>query len=156
LRKGAPLRLLTVDDGYFLLKMKKGELNEADAQRIDQASSADQLSSEEREHFEKRNGITQSLGDEQIEPHVNQLPLCPDDRILLCTDGIHDNLTSAEIAEILTKHARTTAAKALVQHAAARSQQDKEVYIRAKKDDMSAIVVTCHFSSASQPGQASS
>jgi protein phosphatase len=41
--------------------------------------------------------------------------LCPGDRILLCTDGIHDNLTDVEIEEVLRARPRTTVAKALMQ-----------------------------------------
>jgi PPM family protein phosphatase len=145
LRKDAALQRVTVDDGYFQWMMKKGEMSEQDAWRIDQASCADQLSETDCEHFEKRNRISQSLGDEHITVHVGQLVLSPDDRILLCTDGIHDNLTDDEIEEVLRTGTRTTVAKALVQRAITRSQQDETVHIRAKKDDMSAVVVTYHF-----------
>ncbi len=150
LRKDAAIQRLTVDDGYFPWIVNKGELSEQDAWRIDQASSADQLSEADREHFEKRNKISQSLGDEPITLHVGQLVLCPGDRILLSTDGIHDNLTDAEIEVVLRTGARTTVAKALVQQALTRSQQGETVHIRAKTDDMSAIVITCHFSPASK------
>ena len=144
LRENAALQRLTVDDGYFLWVMNKGELAEKDARRIDQASFADQLSEKEREHFERRNGITQSLGNASIALHVGQIALRPGDRILLCSDGIHDNLTDAEIEKILREGARTMVAKTLVRQSIARSLQEKTINIRAKKDDMSAIVVSYH------------
>lgn len=150
LRKNAALQRVTVDDGYFHWMMMKGEMSEQDAWRIEQATSVDQLSETDREHFEKRNGISQSLGDEHVTMHVGQLVLSPDDRILLCTDGIHDNLTDAEIEEALRTGTRTTVAKTLVQRATIRSQQDATVHIRAKKDDMSAVVVTCHCPSENE------
>lgn len=150
LRKNAALQRVTVDDSYFHWMIEKGEMSEQDAWRIEQATSADQLSETDREHFEKRNKISQSLGDEHVTVHVGQLVLSPDDRILLCTDGIHDNLTDDEIEEVLRTGMRTTVAKALVQCAIARSQQDETVHIRAKKDDMSAVVVTCHFPSENE------
>jgi PPM family protein phosphatase len=146
LRQGEPIRRLTVDDGYFTWKMGKGELNEQDALRIDQASRAEELTAEEREHFDKRNRISQSLWKEELELHLGQVELCQHDRILLCTDGIHDNLTDAELEEILRSGARTTVARKLLQRAIERSQQDENIFIRAKKDDMSAIVITCHCS----------
>ena len=145
LRKDADLQRLTVDDGYFSWKMNKGEMDEEDARRIDQASSTDQLSKKDREHFDKRNGISQSRGDEQIVPHVGQVELCSGDRVLLCTDGIHDNLTDPEIKTLLRRSGRTTGAKNLVKQALICSQRDENVYIRAKKDDMSTLVVSCHF-----------
>ncbi|HEY7415622.1 MAG TPA: protein phosphatase 2C domain-containing protein [Ktedonobacteraceae bacterium] len=142
LRMDAALQRLTVDDGYFLWMINKEEMNEEEAQRIEQAHLADQLSKQEFEHFEKRNGIAQSLGKEHITIHVNSVALYPGDRVLLCTDGIHDNLTDAEIEAILRQGRRTAPAKLFVQGALARSLQDESVCIRAKQDDMSAIVVT--------------
>jgi PPM family protein phosphatase len=143
LRQNATLQRLTIDDGYFLYLMQRNEIDEQDAARIDQASSADQLTETEREHFGKRNGITQALGDRTVEIHVGQTEISPGDRMLLCSDGIHDNLTDEEIEKLLRQGARTTVARALVQEAQIRSREDAEVQIRAKKDDMSAVVITC-------------
>jgi serine/threonine protein phosphatase PrpC len=60
---------------------------------------------------------------------------------LLCSDGIHDNLTDAEIETTLRQEARTIIARQLVQHAIDRSHEE---CLRAKKDDMSAVVITCN------------
>ncbi|HZR40710.1 MAG TPA: PP2C family serine/threonine-protein phosphatase [Ktedonobacteraceae bacterium] len=142
LREGQPLRRLTKDDGYFSLLLRKGMISEDDALRIDQAISADELSETERSYFDRRNGITQALGDGEPTIHVAQIEILPDDRILLCTDGIHDNLTDLELEELLKSGARTTVAKLLAQRAIERSHEDSAVTIRAKKDDMSAIVIS--------------
>lgn len=144
LRRDEALRRLTADDGYFEWKIGKGELNAEDAWRIEQSTSAEQLSEQDREHFDQRNKISQSLGDKTITLHTGQIAIHAGDRILLTTDGIHDNLTDAEIEETARKAARTIAAKTLLQRATERSRQDQEVHLRAKKDDMSAIVITCH------------
>ncbi len=146
LREQNTLKRLTNDDGYFSLLLQKETITEADALRIDQAMTADQLSETELSYFNKRNGITQALG-HSIPPsvHVDHAAIAPGDRVLLCTDGIHDNLTDQEIKQILQRGARTTVAKALVQQAIQRSQQDSSTTIRAKADDMSAIVITCHY-----------
>lgn len=149
LRHQQPLERLTFDDGYLLTLLEKQLITEEDAQRIDQATRADQLTQTELEYFNKRNGITQSLSHphEKIRTltiHINQTTLGPGDRVLLCSDGIHDNLTDHEIEATLRRGARTTVARALVQQAIARSHEDKSVTIRAKSDDMSAVVVTCH------------
>jgi len=147
LRPGQPLQRLTSDDGYFTLKIQDHTINEEDALRIDQATEANQLSDTEREIFNKRNGITQSLGhltpkNPTLNIHTAQIVALPGDRILLCSDGIHDNLTDAEIEAILRREARTTVARHLVQHAIDRSREE---CLRAKKDDMSAIVITCIY-----------
>lgn len=141
-----PLKRLTGDDGY-LSQLVLGEVvSEDDARRIDQATCSDELTELELSYFEKRNGITQALGDVR-DPmiHTNQAALAAGDRIILCTDGIHDNLTDREIEEIVRRAARTTSARKLVEQALQRSRAADQAVIRAKSDDMSAIVITCHF-----------
>jgi PPM family protein phosphatase len=145
LREHEPLRRLTIDDGYFLLLTDKGIINEQDVLRIDQAVSVEQLSEQEQAYFEKRNGITQALGSAEISIHLGQIDLRSGDRVLLCTDGIHDNLTDAEIEETIHKGVGTRAARRLVQHSITRSHDEKTTSLRPKQDDMSAIVVTCLF-----------
>lgn len=148
LRAGQPLQRLTRDDGYFTLRVEDKTINEEDALRIDQATEADQLNDTEREIFNKRNGITQSLGHRMHKNnssptiHTARTTVMPGDRIMLCSDGIHDNLTDSEIEALLRQPARTTVARHLVQNAINRSH---EVCLRAKRDDMSAIVITCNF-----------
>jgi PPM family protein phosphatase len=147
LRPSEPLQSLTRDDGYFTLKIKDHTISEEDALRIDQTTHADALSETEREIFDKRNGITQSLGhlnpkQTSITIHTTQTMIFPGDRVLLCSDGIHDNLTDAEIEAIVRGRARTTVARYLVQRALDRSREE---CLRAKKDDMSAVVITCNF-----------
>ncbi|HEU5229484.1 MAG TPA: PP2C family serine/threonine-protein phosphatase [Ktedonobacteraceae bacterium] len=142
LRGEESLKPLTRDDGFLSLLLDDQIINEEDALRIEQASELDQLSDIEQEYFERRNGITQALGDPQVPTiHCDQVTILPGDRILLCSDGIHDNLTNSELEMLLRKGARTTVARDLVKQAASRSQQDA---LRAKADDMSAVVITCH------------
>ena len=147
LRAGQSLQRLTRDDGYYTLRIEDHTINEEDAVRIDQATEAGQLSDTEREIFNKRNGITQSLGyhshkkNSTLTIHTAQATVTSGDRILLCSDGIHDNLTDSEIEAILRRAARTTAARHLVQSAINRSHEE---CLRAKKDDISAIVITCN------------
>ncbi|MBA2288191.1 MAG: serine/threonine-protein phosphatase [Ktedonobacteraceae bacterium] len=146
LRADEPLKRLTDDDGY-LSQLVRGEVvSEDDARRIDQATRSDELTELELSYFEKRNGITQALGDIRDPAiHTNQTTLAAGDRIILCTDGIHDNLTDHEIEEIVRRAPRTTGARRLVEQALQRSRADEQAAIRAKSDDMSAIVITCHF-----------
>ncbi len=73
--------------------------------------------------------------------HTAQTVIAPGDRMLLCSDGIHDNLTDAEIETIVPCGAHTVVARHLVQRALDRSREE---CLRAKKDDMSAIVITCN------------
>lgn len=146
LHPGEPLQRLTLDDGYATKKVREHAITEEDALRIDQTTHAEQLTETEREIFDKRYGITQSLGhltakQTSITIHTGQTMVYPGDRVLLCSDGIHDNLTDAEIEMIIRGRARTTVARHLVQYALERS---RETHLRAKKDDMSAVVITCN------------
>lgn len=143
LRSGQPLARLTEDDSYMTKLVNENRLSKADALRIDQAMHCDELPEPDRELFDKRNGITQALGDTHpITVHLGQLALIPGDRALLCSDGIHDNLLDSEIEETLCSRGRTTAARVLVQRALQRSQEDTSTTLRPKSDDMSALVVT--------------
>ncbi|GAC1468012.1 MAG: hypothetical protein NVS2B12_09350 [Ktedonobacteraceae bacterium] len=145
-RPNESLTRLTADDGYLSLRISDGSVSESDALRIDQATSPDQLSAIERDYFERRNGITQALGSEkQPSMHVNSAQILPGDRVLLCSDGIHDNLTDSELADLLRREARTVVARKIVQQAIECSHQESDLAIRAKLDDMSAVVVTCNF-----------
>jgi serine/threonine protein phosphatase PrpC len=146
LREHEPLKRLTTDDGLLGKLVENDLVNEADANRIDQAKDADELSDAEFSYFRLRGGITQALGGPfPPEIHIGQVPISIGDRILLCTDGIHDNLTELEIEEILRKAPRNAAARLLVEHALLRSRQERHISIRAKPDDMSAIVMTRRF-----------
>lgn len=145
LREEEPLKRLTNDDGLLAKLIENQIINEADAFRIDQAMTAEQLSDTEISYFRLRGGITQALGG-PLPPtiHIDQMTIHPGDRILLCTDGIHDNLTDAEIEDILRKGPRTASARMLVERSIERSH-DRTNTVRAKPDDMSAIVLTCRF-----------
>lgn len=90
--------------------------------------------------YSKRNYINQSLGS-LSRPDVNGsrgiLSLKLGDAIVLTTDGVHDNLTPTEIRDILLS-STLNPAEALTEASAKRAQEE---HLRAKPDDMSAIVI---------------
>jgi serine/threonine protein phosphatase PrpC len=146
LREEQPLRRLTSDDGLLAKLVENQIVNESDALRIDQAMRANQLSDTEYSYFRLRGGITQALGG-PLPPsiHVNRINIIPGDRILLCTDGIHDNLTDEEIEHILRTSPRTSLARVLVERSILRSHEERPMTIRAKPDDMSAVVLSYRY-----------
>ncbi len=146
LRDKEPLKRLTNDDGLLAKLVENQIISTEDALRIDQAMRADQLSDTEFSYFRLRGGITQALGG-PLPPtiHTNQITVYPGDRILLCTDGIHDNLVDEEIEHIMRISPRTSTARTLVEQSLLRSHQERHMTVRAKPDDMSAIVLTYHF-----------
>lgn len=146
LRGQERLQRLTNDDGLLTKLVENQIVDEQHAYRIDQAAQVDQLSDMDYRYFRLRGGITQAVGGPTPPSvHINQSTIYPGDRILLCTDGIHDNLTDSEIEEILRTTPRPTFSRRLVERARQRSREDYTQTIRAKPDDMSAIVVTCRF-----------
>jgi serine/threonine protein phosphatase PrpC len=146
LKKDEPLQRMTIDDGLLGKLIENEIVNEEDARRIDQAMRAEDLSDAEISYFRMRGGITQALGGPlPPEIHIDEIPIAIGDRILLCTDGIHDNLTDLEIEEILRKAPRNAAARLLVEYALLRSREERQITIRAKPDDMTAIVITRRY-----------
>ncbi|HEX9134861.1 MAG TPA: PP2C family serine/threonine-protein phosphatase [Ktedonobacteraceae bacterium] len=146
LKKDEPLKRLTTDDGLLGKLVENEIVDEADAHRIDQAMRAEDLTDAELSYFRLRGGITQALGGPfPPEIHSDQISISIGDRILLCTDGIHDNLTDLEIEAILRKAPRNAAARQLVEYALLRSREERQVIIRAKPDDMTAIVMTRRY-----------
>ena len=146
LKKGEPLQRMTIDDGLLGKLVENEIIIEEDARRIDQAMHADDLSEPEISYFRMRGGITQALGGPHPpEIHMDEIPISIGDRILLCTDGIHDNLTDLEIEEIMRTAPRNAAARLLVEFALLRSREERQISIRAKPDDMTAIVLTRRF-----------
>lgn len=146
LREGEPLQRMTVDDGLLGKLIENEIINEEDSRRIDQAMRSDDLTDAELSYFRLRGGITQALGGPlPPEIHIDEMPIAIGDRVLLCTDGIHDNLTDLEIEEILRKSPRNSAARKLVEYALVRSREERDITIRAKPDDMTAIVLTRRY-----------
>jgi PPM family protein phosphatase len=146
LKEGEPLQRMTIDDGLLGKLIENEIVNEEDARRIDQAMRAEDLSEAEISYFRMRGGITQALGGPlPPEIHIDEIPIAIGDRILLCTDGIHDNLTDLEIEVILRKAPRNAAARLLVEYALLRSREERQINIRAKPDDMTAIVLTRRY-----------
>ncbi len=146
LREREPLLRMTIDDGLLGKLIENEIINEEDSRRIDQAMHVEDLTDAELSYFRLRGGITQALGG-PLPPdiHLDQMPIGIGDRILLCTDGIHDNLTDHEIEEILRRSPRNSAARILVEYALLRSREERETTIRAKPDDMTAIVLTRRY-----------
>ncbi|WP_236038862.1 PP2C family protein-serine/threonine phosphatase [Ktedonobacter robiniae] len=138
LRNGQPLQRLTEDHGYFSFAIEQGRLSVDESRRIEQARNAQDLSSCDKEHFEKRNKITCAVGwSDFTSIPTRSLALLPGDRVVFCTDGIHDNLTDQEIEDILLASTKNSAQR-LVSTAYHRSQQPD---LRAKPDDISVIHV---------------
>jgi protein phosphatase len=85
LRQGV-LRRVTADHSYLESLLQSGTLSESEA----------------RSHPD-RNVITRALGMENAQASSSELPLRRNDRILLCSDGLTEELEDSEIEKILTQ-----------------------------------------------------
>lgn len=136
---------LTVDHAYV------GDLSEAEKIELQatlaQATDLNHLTDEQRKIFEHRNFITSCLGNRGPQTPLTittaDFEIAKGDQILLTSDGIHDNLTTDEITQILAAFDadQTVTVDKLVTAARDRSR-NKGLHIRAKADDMTAVIMT--------------
>lgn len=107
------------------------------AEKLENATSHDELNELEGKAFLLRSIVTQSVGQlEALEVHSYSIIAITGDKLILTSDGVHDNLTFDEIEEIAGQS--DDVAKLLVEKARKRSQED---HLRSKPDDISAIVI---------------
>lgn len=106
-------------------------------EKLDLVETDVDVNDEERSWFDQRNLITQDLGDWTIPTvHLFEIELAKEDKLLLTSDGVHDNLTINEIQRILVDGGD---ANVLVESAERRSRDS--AHFRAKPDDISAVAV---------------
>lgn len=122
------LTLITRDDSIIPKKI---------AQKLEHVTSADQLNDLEGKAFLLRSIVTQAVGQlESLEVRSYSVVVKANDKFILTTDGVHDNLTFNEIEEVVGH--KGDVAELLVGKAKERS---KESHFRSKPDDISAIVI---------------
>lgn len=144
-------RAQRLHDGVFeTITLDHAALNDPDPElakvrqaRLDAATSADDLADPlDRAAFAHRNMLSHALtgtGDLDVRSYV--VPLSPGDRLMLDSDGLHDNLTAAELASLLAAATPQLAADLLATAAEERSTESPGVNARAKPDDISVVVI---------------
>lgn len=139
------------DGRLFTLTLDHSFFDEADPReakerqdRLDQARSLHELEDPiDRAAFTHRNLISSALdGTGRPDARFYAFRLIPGDRLLVDTDGIHDNLNTRDLTALADgpEDAQHTA-DAVTEAAWEQSKQDPERTPRAKPDDMSIIVV---------------
>lgn len=130
------LSRLTTDDNLSKFEDKNIQ-NE-----LDNAVNQDDLSQQASVFFETRYKITNSIGsDTKIIPKIIIKTVLPNDLVIMTTDGIHDNLTTSEISQIISQNSQNPELipQSLTNAALLRSREN---VFRSKPDDMTALVVT--------------
>ncbi|HYC79791.1 MAG TPA: PP2C family protein-serine/threonine phosphatase [Candidatus Binatia bacterium] len=93
----------------------------------------------EQSLWNRRNQISQALGAGHLDSGIIAIDVLPGDKILLCSDGISDNLTDSQIQRQLTQNKHNQeAARDLVKAALEASRSRLP---RSKPDDMTAMVI---------------
>lgn len=137
---GRQLHTLTLDDGIVRLRAVSAAAARKVQLALGQVTDAWALSLRERDFFLERNLLTQAVGTSLQHVHVVERTLADGDQLVLTTDGVHDNLTDREMTLLLQpRRGSTDAAKRLV--TAARQRSRAREHLRAKPDDMTAVVV---------------
>jgi serine/threonine protein phosphatase PrpC len=135
------LEQITEDDNLLKELSKSGGITKEQARRIDQSTKKEDLKTDnERGLFELRREITQSLGSKKIKPTIGRAKLKRGDRIIITTDGIHDNLTSEQIKNLLSAASSDQEAAEKIADAA-RLISESHGW-RSKDDDMTIFVIT--------------
>lgn len=142
LRASGNLEQVTLDDD--ISRIDAG--NEQQARALQRKLSAVthlkdlwNLGAQERNLFENRHIVSQILGRPDINPNMSVVDIFPGDKIIATTDGIHDNLTTGEIRQILIASKNNQEAAERLANAARERSRD-ENHLRAKGDDMTAVV----------------
>lgn len=99
---GNELEVAWVGDSRAYL-LREGELRQVtvDHSFVEMLRSRVEMSEEEVRSHPQKNILTQTLGHELPAPGVIRMPLRQGDRILLCSDGLTDEVPDAQIGDLL-------------------------------------------------------
>lgn len=139
--RGGALRQITEDDSSIIgLPLEEKRALDQKLALIETQQDLSALNQRERGYWDTRNVISQMLGDKYASPlpHIYQVVLQSGDKIILTSDGVHDNLSHREM-ERIARGQQEDIAEELVKHAKVISADDK--HVRHKPDDISAVVV---------------
>lgn len=134
------LRALTLDDGVVRLHAASVASARKVQAALGTAVDSRALSLRERDFFLERHVLLQAVGTSLRHVHVGEHAVGAGDTLLLVTDGVHDNLTDREIAAVARRGSSAQEISSQLAAAARQRSRDRE-HLRAKPDDMTAVVV---------------
>jgi protein phosphatase len=133
------LEQVTLDDSPTYRRLEENLNRQLQTKLSNVVNPIDELTKQEQNSFYSRNEISQALGLTGTIPRISIVDLLNNDKLLVCSDGISDNLTDIEIQTILNSTSDADAAiQKLIEDSQARS---RESHARAKPDDMTALII---------------
>lgn len=137
--RGGKLTQITEDDSMIKPGLPRAKALNQKLDAVETQQDLDALNEDERIFWGIRHRVMQSLGNEQEPPipHIYHERLQTGDKVILTSDGVHDNLSHREIEQIAS--GQQDVAGELVKRAKARSADGR--HVRSKPDDISAVVV---------------
>ncbi len=113
------------------------------------------LTSEEAAVHPRRHQLTRTLGIEHnISPDMFALTVAPGDRVLLCSDGLTNELSDSEIAELASApHSLEHAVANLVSEANRRGGRDNISAVLVEFDNVSAVAPAVIVAPVAQPSR---
>lgn len=137
------LKQVTLDDNEIRQMMIRQIINANEARalqsKLNNVTNLSTLNPRERDLYKNRNVIAQALGHANISPRIQVVDIRVGDKLIVTSDGIHDNLTDTEISKILLLSLNNqNAVENLIESSKERSRDAN--HPRSKPDDMSAIV----------------
>jgi len=146
LLRGGVLDQITIDDSIGMIP---GEQHESENRYLqdkmsDASDPSRDLSSAEQALFGQRNIILKSLGEPGVMPKMYSADLLPGDELIIVSDGVSDNLRNTAIQTIARNcygDTKKTVAD-IADTAFNASTLPKERFARAKRDDITTIVVS--------------
>ncbi len=139
-RANGVLEQVTIDDNLVSQNSKNDKEARAKQAMLNNVVDPLTLNADDMSAFYGRNTITQALGSSRMKSRIEIVDIRVGDRIIVTSDGIHDNLTDVEIGQILSaSNNNNDAVEKLIKASLDRS---KDVdHPRSKPDDMTVMVV---------------
>jgi len=135
------LEVITTDQGIYSGEDEEDRRHMQDV--LSEVVDIETLSRKEQTVFKNRHFITGALGGYEQNPPVISLDVDVQkgDRLILTTDGIHDNLTTSELQRYLALIKDDEDISSLIVAAAQERSRDR-LHLRAKPDDMTVALMT--------------
>ena len=131
------LDLLSRDDDSW----PRDQLHDEARREVDEAESAEDLGLLATRMFDSRNQLRNEVGmvRRADEVAIDGASLRAGDMVIVCSDGVHDNLSATDMAELAIEHRRFGPRAVAAALAGAAHERGGTDHFRAKDDDTSCV-----------------